>query len=312
MTHPGKSIMKRRTMNLRLTSVIITIAVGVLLPVILSTAAGIVALVFADNASVIVMGVLIISLTVTAAGSGLIAVVLAGKKARLARLQSDFVANVSHEFRTPLSAIRLYTQTLQSGKLDNDPEQAAACLSTILRETEWLNLLVERALTWRASSKDRLELHMKRAPVSPSIQAAVERFQTMVAPEGLSLSVTMDSERTVHHDESALHSVILNLLTNAYKYTGDDKQIQVSTRDVEDTVEIHVSDNGVGLSPAEIKQVFHPFYRTHKQGRETSGVGLGLAIAQVLVNRHQGTIGVTSQPNQGCTFTITLPAEPAP
>ena len=309
-THRGKVFMKRRPMNLRLTSVIITIAVGVLLPVILSTAAGIVALIFADNAGVIVMGVLIISFTVTAAGSGLIAVVLAGKKARLARLQSDFVANVSHEFRTPLSAIRLYTQTLQSGKLDNDPQQTAACLSTILRETEWLNLMVDRALTWRASSKDRLELHTKSEPVSPAVQASVDRFRTMVNPDGLSLTITVDSTTPVRHDENALQSVILNLLTNAYKYTGDDKQIQVWVRDAGDNVEINVSDNGVGLAPAEMQQVFQPFYRTQQPGRETNGVGLGLAIAQVLVNRHNGTIGVTSIPNEGSTFTVTLPMEP--
>lgn len=300
--------MKRFTLNLNLNSVIITIAVGVLLPVILLTAVGIVTLVFADDARSIVMGVLALSFALTAVGSGLVAVVLTGRKARLARLQADFVANVAHEFRTPLSAIRLYTQTLQSGKLADDPERIEESLATILRETEWLDTMLDRALTWRASSRNVLRLNMETETVAEAINDAVSRFRSMVTPDEVIISTDIDTTLNVKHDPKALHAVVLNLLTNAYKYTGEEKHILVTVRDVDRQVVVEVSDNGVGLSPKEAKRVFRPFYRARNSG--TGGVGLGLTIARHLVGRHEGTITAAGRPEGGSTFTITLPAAP--
>ena len=302
--------MKRFALNLGLKSVIILIAVGVLLPVMLSTAAGIVALVMAKDTGTIITGVLVISFTVAAMGSGLIAVVLTSRKARLARRQADFVASVSHEFRTPLSAIRLYAQTLQSGKLADDPEQTAACLATILRETEWLDVMIERALAWRASSRDMLVFDTETQPVGGAGNAAIERFRTMVEPTETDISAKVDTSLPVKHDARALQGIVLNLLTNAYKYTDGEKRIAVRVRDEADHVLIEVEDNGIGLSAVQAKRVFQPFYRAN--GSETEGaggVGLGLAIAKHLVARHGGSISVSSRPGEGSIFTIQLPAE---
>ena len=300
--------MKRYHLNLNLTGVIVLVAVGVLLPVMLSTAVGIVALVIARDVGGIVTGVLVLSFAVAAMGSALITVVLTGKKARLARRQADFVANVSHEFRTPLSAIKLYTQTLQSGKLAGDPEQTAQCLATILRETEWLNIMIDRVLTWRASSRDMMPLQMESRPVSQAVGDAVERFQALVTPDELELSVSIESRLPVRHDRSAINAVVLNLLTNAYKYSGEDKRIDIGVRDGDNDVTIEVRDNGIGLSPAQVKQVFQPFYRVERQNGG-SGVGLGLAIARYLVGRHKGSLSVESEEGHGSTFIIRLPVE---
>lgn len=300
--------MKRLHLNLDLTSIIVLIAVGVLLPVMLSTAAGIVALVIAEDAGDIVTGVLMISFTVTAAGCALITVVLTSRKARLARRQADFVANVSHEFRTPLSAIRLYTQTLQSGNLESDPGRTAECLATILRETEWLDAMVDRVLTWRASSRDMLPLNKVSRPVSSAVNDALARFRSMVDPETLTLDVSVQTHLPVLHDGSALGAAVLNLLTNAYKYTDEPHRIELNARDDDGQVVIEVRDNGIGLAPAEAKRVFQPFYRARRaDGSETSGAGLGLAITRHLVRRHDGTIDVSSEKDVGSTFTIRLP-----
>jgi two-component system phosphate regulon sensor histidine kinase PhoR len=300
---------RRPHLNLSLTAVVVLVAAGVLLPVMLSTAVGIVALIIARDAGGIVTGVLVISFAVAAAGSALIAVVLMGRKAQLARRQADFIANISHEFRTPLSAIRLYTQTLQSGKLAGDSVQTAKCLATVLRETEWLDAMIDRVLMWRASSKDMMPLTMDPQPVSQAVGDAVERFRAMVAPDGLEFSSSIETRRFVRHDARALSSVVLNLLINAYKYTRSEKQIRVAVRDMNDHVAIEVSDNGIGMTDADMKRIFEPFYRARGQdGGEKSGVGLGLAIARHLVNRHGGTIGVSSKMGKGSTFTIQLPA----
>lgn len=301
--------MKRFQPDLNLTTIIVLLAVGVLLPVMLATAAGIVALVIAGDTSGIVTGVLVVSFAVTAMGSALVTVVLTGKKARLARLQADLVANVSHEFRTPLSAIRLYAQTLQSGKLAGDPRQTDQCLAAILRETEWLDVMVDRVLTWRASAKDMMKFEMTTQPVLSAVRDAVERFQSMVVTDEVEFSFLTDSRLCVRHDVRALSGVVLNLLTNAYKYTGKTKQIRVEIRDDGDQVVIDVTDNGVGLTPAEAKRVFQPFYRAAgEDGREASGVGLGLSVARHLVDRHQGALTVRSEKGKGATFSIHLPA----
>jgi len=301
--------MKRLHLNLNLTGVIVLIAVGVLLPVMLSTAVGIVALVMADDAGGIVTGVLVVSFAVTAMGSAVITVVLTSRKARLARRQADFVANVSHEFRTPLSAIRLYAQTLQSGKLADDPERMAECLATILRETEWLDVMVDRVLTWRASSRDVMPLDMDVQPVSQAVNDAIDRFRTMISPDEMVLSSSIDSRLSVRHDVNAMNAVILNLLTNAYKYTGKVKQVSVRVRDEGGDVVIDVEDNGIGLTISEAKHVFEAFYRAERQdGGDTGGTGLGLAIVRHLVNRHGGSIVVSSEKGRGSTFTLRMPA----
>jgi len=300
---------KRLHLNLNLSGIIVLIAAGVLLPVMLATAVGIVALVIADDAGGIVTGVLVISFAVTAAGSALVTVVLTGRKARLARRQADFVANVSHEFRTPLSAIRLYTQTLQSGKLADDPAQVDKCLATILRETEWLDVMIDQVLTWRASSRDMLPLKMVTRSVTDAVGGAVERFRSMTEPDELTLDVELDTRCAVSHDARALQAVVLNLLTNAAKYSEAEKHITVRARDDEASVLIEVEDNGIGLTPSEARHVFQPFYRGERQdGSQVGGVGLGLAIAKFLVERHGGQIGVASERGRGATFSVRLPA----
>lgn len=300
--------MKRFHIHLDLTAIIVLIAVGVLLPVMLATAAGIVALVIADDAGGIVTGVLVISFAVTAGGSALITVVLTGRKARLARRQADFVANVSHELRTPLSAIRLYTQTLQSERVAGNPDEAAHCLATILRETEWLEVMIDQVLTWRASSRGMPALNMQAKPVNNAVNQAVARFRSMSIPDELTLETAVNSRLSVPHNERALNAVVLNLLTNASKYTGPDKQIKVRVYDARDVVVTEVEDNGTGLTATEARHVFKPFYRAPRpDGSDAGGVGLGLAIAQHLVQAHNGTLTVSSEKGKGSIFAVRLP-----
>jgi two-component system phosphate regulon sensor histidine kinase PhoR len=297
----------RRALSLR--GAIITVSVGVLLPVILSTSVGIVALVIGSSTKELLIGVLVVSLTAAAAGSAIAAVVLLGRRARLARLQSDLLANVSHELRTPLAAIRMYAQTLQTGLLEQDPETTRESLDTIVRETEWLEATVDRVLTWRALAKDRAQLQLRPGLVGDAVEDAVARFRRMVAPGEVELEVALTSAQAVAHDRDALSRVVLNLLVNAYKYTRDDKWIRVVTRDRAGLVEVAVSDNGIGIPPPDLERVFDPFYRVEPlTGERAAGAGLGLAIVHHLVHEHGGEIRLDSEVGRGSTFTVTLPA----
>lgn len=297
--------------NLSLTGVIVTLAVGVILPVILSTSVGIVSIALGERTNNLVVGVLVICFAVASIGGAVTATVLLGRKARTARLQADFLANVSHELRTPLSAIRMYAQTLQTGRLQDEPEKIEACLATIVRETEWLETMVDRVLTWRSAAKDRLVLELRIAPVAVAVHMALERFSLLTAPGEVELSMEVPTTAPVAHDANGIVTVLLNLLINAYKYTGEDKHIAVRAFDQGREVVLEVEDNGIGIPDTDRRRIFEPFFRGDDRLRgQSSGAGLGLAISKALITAHGGTIEAHSRGGQGTRMTVCLPMTP--
>lgn len=299
---------KRRGQEMSLTGIIIALSVGVLLPVLLSTALGIVTLAMGEDSNPIVTGVLIVSFAAAALGSIVTVTVLLSKRARTARMQADLLANVSHDLRTPLSSIRMYAQTILGGQLKDDPDRMQQSLDTIIRETKWLDSMVDRLLTWRAAAKDRIDLQMELRPLRGSVETALHRFQSML-PEGeVELSLDIASQTLVRHDSQAIGSILLNLLINAFKYSTPPKKISVSVKDHARQVAISVADNGIGIPSKEMRQIFEPFYRLDsKLTSKSSGAGLGLAIVAHLVKAHKGEVLVESKEGQGSTFTVLLP-----
>jgi two-component system, OmpR family, phosphate regulon sensor histidine kinase PhoR len=298
---------RRQGQNLSLTGVIVMLSVGVLVPVLLSTTVGIITLALGENSNPIVIGVLVISFTAAAVGSALIATLLLGMKARTARLQADLLANVSHDLRTPLSAIRMYAQTLHMGRLKDNPKEAQESLLTIVRETEWLEAMIDRVLTWRAASKDRDLLQLKAEPLREAAEEAVQRFSKMLAPGEVELTSEFESTSPVLHDRRSISAAVLNLLINAYKYTGAQKKISVSVQDRKDQVILSVKDNGIGIPENELHRIFEPFYRIDSRLRaKSSGAGLGLAIVQHIVKSHRGEVFVESKEGEGSRFSIVL------
>jgi two-component system phosphate regulon sensor histidine kinase PhoR len=295
--------------NLSLTGVIVTLAVGVILPVILSTSVGIVSIALGERANNLVVGILVICFAVASIGGAVTATVLLGRKARIARLQADFLANVSHELRTPLSAIRMYAQTLQTGRLREDSQKTRECLDTIVRETEWLETVVERVLTWRSAAKDRLMLELRVSSVAGAVDMALERFSLLIAPGEVELSTEVSTAAAVAHDANGIVTVLLNLLINAYKYTGEDKRIAVRVFDQGDEVVLEVEDNGIGIPLIDRRRIFEPFFRGDDRLRGMSpGAGLGLAITKAVVKAHRGEIEVESTEGRGTCMTVRLPA----
>ncbi len=299
---------RNRTRSLSFTRLIVFLAVGVLLPVLLSSVVGIVSLARGESSDPIVTGVLVLSFAAAAIGGALTVSVLLGRRARLARLQADLLANVSHDLRTPLAAIRMYAQTLRMGRLREDPQRAEDSLEVIIRETEWLETMLERVLTWRSAARDRGLLERRAEPVGPAVEEAARRFERLLAPGEVELTVAIHGQAPVLHDRQAIGSVVLNLLINAYKYSLHEKRISVSVQELDGRIEIAVADNGVGIARHELGRIFEPFYRVDSSLRgRASGAGLGLAIVRHLVEAQGGEVRVESTPGRGSRFAVWLP-----
>ncbi len=308
MSKSGATRIERLQKNLKLTGAIVVLSVGVLLPVLLSTSVGIITLVVGTDSWDLIFGVLIISFTSAAIGGAIIVTVLLGRRAHTARLQMDLLANVTHELRTPLSAIRMYAQTLEMGLLEGDEVRTSKCINTIIRETEWLETMIDRVLTWRSLAKDRDKLNMVCAPISDVAEETAKRFSRMIAVEDVDFLVEIDTRLPVTHSKLGLGSIIINLLTNASKYTEDDKKIALKVNDEDDAVVVRVEDNGIGIPEKEIKRIFDPFYRVDSSlGGKAAGTGLGLAIVNHFVRTHSGTISISTKEGEGSTFIVSLP-----
>ena len=299
--------------NLRMAKPIVVLAVGVLVPVLLSSAVGIVALALWQDAKDIVLGVLAVCFAAASIGGAVLLTVLLGRRARLARQQTDLLANVSHELRTPLAAIKMYAQTMQSAVMDQNINDARTCADAIARESEWLSVMIDRLLSWRSMARDRDSLQFVTLPLSEVASRVADRFRSMIPPGAAEVSFTAKTCLPVRHDPDAISSILLNLLTNAYKYSRPPRSIALEVVDSRNSVFLSVRDNGVGIPPGLVRRIFEPFYRIRSTAGGAGGAGLGLAIVDALVKSHRGTISVVSTEGSGSCFTIVLPAtSPSP
>ncbi|MDY7231862.1 sensor histidine kinase [Hyalangium rubrum] len=234
------------------------------------------------------------------------------REAKLSRMKTDFVSLVSHELRTPLTSIRMFIETLALGRL-KDPAQMQEVLQLLTRETERLSTLIERVLDWARIESGRKEYQREPQPVDTVVEAAVAAFRAQRLEGGMDLKVDVPGGLPrVEVDRDAVAGALLNLLQNAYKYSGQDKRITLSARADGKWVDLSVEDNGVGIAPKERKRIFERFYRVDNLlTRKTEGSGLGLAISKRIIEAHGGRITLQSEPGKGSRFTIQLPASKA-
>ena len=256
-----------------------------------------------SNTGTIVVVVVLATLVVT--GITLMGRAVA-EQIRLARLQTEFVANVSHELRTPLTSIRMFVETLQSGRV-TEPERVQECLGIIADESERLTRKIERVLSWARLEAGRRLYEMEPLTPKEIVAASLAAFQAVQLdrPAGLTSKVP-EGLPPVLGDLDALVEVFLNLLSNARKYGGT--QISVDARVDRGGVTISVVDNGPGIPAAERKRIFEKFYRPDLlQTRRAEGSGLGLAIVKAIVTAHNGRVHVESEPGKGARFSVWLP-----
>ncbi len=230
------------------------------------------------------------------------------REARLSRMKTDFVSLVSHELRTPVTSIRMFIETLALGRV-KDPAQTQEVLQLLTRETERLSTLIEKVLDWARLEGGRKVYQRELQPVSTLVEAAVAAFRAQRLEGDLQLTVDVpESLPSVEVDHDALAGALLNLLQNAYKYSGQDKRITLSVRPHGRWVDLSVEDHGMGIAPRDRKRIFERFYRVDNLlTRKTEGSGLGLAITKRIVEDHGGRISVHSTLGQGSRFTLHLP-----
>ena len=267
-----------------------------LLPTVALTAVGIILLVLGASTTTLISGVLVLSLCTTLITGYTLGSIFVGKGASLVRVQNDFVSSVSHELRTPLTSIRLLIESLRDGRLeDTDRTQVLTLLG---RETERLETLVGRVLELSRLQSNHV-YRRERLDVAALVDEAIAAFDAVTLTRPTPIRRTLEPGLVVTGDRPTLVRALANLLTNAWKYSGDDKQIEIEARTAGRWIELIVRDNGVGIDRAEQRAIFEQFRRgraAHESG--ASGVGLGLSFVRAIVRGHRGKIDLASSPGR--------------
>jgi len=232
------------------------------------------------------------------------------RELHLAELRSQFVSSVTHELKTPLTAIRMFAETLLMGRT-TDQRLQAEYLQTIVNESERLTRLLNNVLDFAKIEQGKKTYRLEPASLADVVGAAARAMDYPLAQQGFALRVQVDEGLPpVRADADALQQAILNLLTNAMKYSGESREIDLRLRRENGDALIEVTDRGVGIAVEEQERIFEKFYRapTPENGL-IPGAGLGLALAEHIAAAHGGRVAVRSAPGQGSTFTIRLPLE---
>ena len=228
----------------------------------------------------------------------------------VARLQSDFVSAVSHEFRTPLTTLRQFNELLAEDD-GPTPEKRRAFYEAQSRATERLHRLVESVLDFGRMEEGRRPYHFLPIDAGTFAQDVTEEFRRETTGQGFTVNCSSDSgPHPVSADPDALSRALWNLLDNAVKYSGNSRDVGVEVSRANGSVSIAVSDQGIGIPASEQKVVFQKFVRGAASiSGGIRGTGLGLAMVRHIVEAHSGTVNLQSQEGQGSTFTIVLPAK---
>jgi signal transduction histidine kinase len=231
----------------------------------------------------------------------------------VARLQADFVSAVSHEFRTPLTALRQFTDILRNGEIDGQQqgkERRLVCYDAQSRATDRLTRLVESLLDFGRMEAGAHRYAFADQDCSDLVSRVVEDFQYEVQASGYDVTFVRNGAVPAHVDRDALSRALRNLLENAMKYSPDHHAIEVTLARNGDNVRIDVHDHGIGIPANERHAIFSKFQRGEQaQKRGIKGTGIGLAMVDEIVKAHHGRVEVQSEVGKGSTFTIVLPVE---
>jgi two-component system phosphate regulon sensor histidine kinase PhoR len=228
---------------------------------------------------------------------------------RLEHIRRDFVANVSHELKTPVTSIKGFVETLLDGAMQ-DPVDAERFLRIIAKQADRLHAIIEDllALSKIEQSEDADDIVLEPAPVRGVLEAALNVCQSGAAEKQIEITLICESSLSAKINPLLLEQAVVNLLDNAVKYSEPGREVALSADTIDGEVTIAVADRGCGIAAQHLTRVFERFYRVDRaRSRKLGGTGLGLAIVKHIVQAHHGRVTVESTPGIGSTFTIHLP-----
>ncbi|ETI68538.1 two-component system histidine kinase PnpS [Neobacillus vireti] len=226
---------------------------------------------------------------------------------KLEQMRKDFVANVSHELKTPVTSIKGFTETLLDGAMNNQ-ETLEAFLSIILKESDRLQSLIHDLLELSKIEQQGFELTLQQVDLHPMLEEVIALLSGKAEAKNVALEFYSKQKHVlINGDFDRLKQVFINLIGNAITYTPSGGNVKIILLDYERNVRIHVKDSGVGIKKEEIPRIFERFYRVDRdRSRNSGGTGLGLAIVKHLVEAHHGKISVKSDVGEGSEFILEL------
>lgn len=231
------------------------------------------------------------------------------RQKRLSEVKTDFINNMTHELKTPISTIGLSSEMLMRSDFSNDPEKLQRYASIIYKENKRLEHQVERVLNVAQLDKEELTLKKEAVDIHELLIEAKENFDINQLDQGGSIQLDLQAETSaVNADPVHITNVVYNLLDNAVKYCDTTPQIKVKTTNDKKGIVIEISDNGIGIKREDLKMIFDKFFRVPTGNlHNVKGFGLGLYYVKLIIESHGGKIEVKSKLGEGTIFTVSLP-----
>jgi two-component system phosphate regulon sensor histidine kinase PhoR len=231
------------------------------------------------------------------------------KQKKLSEIKSDFINNMTHEFKTPLATISLAVDALKNDKVAGNRDKSDYFTGIIKEENKRMNKQVETILQAALLDKNEVQLNMKRLLAHDIIINVLNNINLQVEEKGGKIDVELEAENDlILADEVHFTNVINNLLDNAVKYSKDNLHIKLSTKNAGNHLKIKIEDNGIGMNKETLHRIFEKFYRAHTGNvHNVKGFGLGLSYVKTMIDAHHGTIKAESVLGKGSSFTISLP-----
>ncbi|MDQ0208093.1 two-component system histidine kinase PnpS [Alkalicoccobacillus murimartini] len=228
---------------------------------------------------------------------------------KLEQVRKDFVANVSHELKTPITSIKGFSETLLDGAM-NEEQLREKFLKIILKESERLQSLIHDLLELSKIERSYFQVHLANMTLFQVAEEVITMLKDKANEKGIHLSLHAEGDSRMTGDPERMKQIIINIVNNAIMYTPSNGHIEVSVKGNDSSVELSVADTGIGIEESEVPRVFERFYRVDRaRSRNSGGTGLGLAIVKHLAEAHHANIHVSSKQGEGTTFTLLFPRE---